>query len=234
MSFMRTPSVLPALLAALVASSLAAAQGAPARKADGPPRLAADKDGWKPLFDGKSLAGWKPTGFAGAGEVKVEKSFRDGPPAIVLGAGERLSGFNWTGEVPRTNYELSLEAMKIQGNDFMCGLTFPVGESHATLILGGWGGGVVGISSIDTLDASENATTRYMDFPADRWRRVRLRVTPAKIEAWLDDKQVIDQEITGKKIGLRPGDIRLSVPLGIATYQTSAAYRAIRLRALPE
>lgn len=193
---------------------------------------APDKDGWKPLFDGKSLAGWRHTAFAGAADVRVEKAFRGGAPAIVVEAGESLNGFNWTEKAPKTRYEISLEAMKIQGNDFMCGLTFPVGDAHATLILGGWGGRVVGISSIDGSDASENFTTRQMDFVKDRWYAVRVRVTPEKIEAWLDDKSIIDQEITGKKVSLRRGDISLSVPIGIATYQTSAAFRSIRIRTL--
>ncbi len=188
---------------------------------------------WKPLFDGKSLAGWERTGFAGGGEVTVDPTFRGGRPAIVVGAGSTLSGFHYKGEVPRTNYEVSLEALKIQGGDFSCGLTFPVGDSHASLILGGWGGAVVGISSIDGRDASENETTKYLSFPPDRWYRVRLRVTPGKLEAWLDDRQIVDQELEGRRIGLRPGDIGLQVPLGISTFQTSAAYREIRLRRLP-
>lgn len=216
---------------------LAALTGAPVLLLGAPvlgEGAAADRDGWKPLFNGRSLEGWKPTGFAGAGEVRVEKSFRNGPAAIVVEAGERLGGLHWTGEVPRTNYEIALETLKIQGDDFMCALTFPVGDSHATLVLGGWGGGVVGISSIDNSDASENPTTRFMSFSRDRWYKVRLRVTPKKIEAWLDDKPIIDQEITGKKISLRPGDISQQVPLGLATYQTSAAYREIRLRKLKD
>lgn len=192
----------------------------------------ADEKGWKPLWDGKTLDGWKRTEFAGGGEVKVEKSFRNGPAAIVVSAGESLSGLNWTKDAPRTNYEISLEAMKIEGRDFMCALTFPVGESHATLVLGGWGGPVTGISSIDNSDASENATTQYLDYVKDRWYKVRLRVTPEKLEAWLDDKQIVNQEIKGHKISLRPGSISLQVPLGLCTYQTSAAYRAIKLRML--
>lgn len=192
----------------------------------------AEEKGWKPLFDGESLAGWKRTEFAGGGEVRVEKSFKGGPAAIVVDAGENLSGFNWTKDAPKTNYEITLEALKIQGNDFMCGLTFPVGDSHASLILGGWGGAVTGISSIDGSDASENQTTKQLDFFKDRWYKVRLRVTPDKLEAWLDEKQIVDQEIKGHKVSLRPGSISLSTPIGICTYQTSAAYRAIKLRTL--
>jgi len=196
------------------------------------PSTKADDKGWKPLFDGQTLAGWKRTEFAGGGEVRVEKSFRDGPPAIVVTAGATLSGFNWTKDAPKTNYEISLEALKIEGSDFMCGLTFPVGNSHATLILGGWGGPIAGISSIDNSDASENPTTKYLSFKKDRWYQVRLRVTPEKLEAWLDAEKIIDQEITGRKISLRPGSISMSTPIGISTFQTSAAYRAIKLRTL--
>ena len=194
----------------------------------------ADQKGWKPLWDGKSLDGWKRTAFAGGGEVRVDKSFGGGAPAIVVEAGDTLSGFNWTRDAPKTNYEIALEALKIEGNDFMCGLTFPVGDSHATLILGGWGGPVVGISSIDGSDASENPTTRYMTFAKGRWYRVRLRVTPARLEAWLDDDKIVDQDIKDRKISLRPGSIDLSTPIGISTFRTSAAYRGIKLRTFKE
>lgn len=184
------------------------------------------------LFDGRSLGGWKRTDFRGGGAVHVDTKFRGGPPAIVVDAGSSLSGITWTKDAPTTNFEVTLEALKIEGSDFMCGLTFPVGSSHATLILGGWGGYVMGISSIDGNDASENDTTRSMSFAKDRWYAIRMRVTPAKLETWLDGRKIVDEDITGKKIGLRFGEISKSVPLGIATYQTSAAYRSIKLHRL--
>src|SRR5262249_41625376 len=122
------------LLAMLVGLSLplpvTATDSGPAGRASDPPSPgAADPEGRTRLFDGKSLGSWKRTGFAGGGEVRVEKSFRGGPPAVVVEAGSALSGFHWTREAPRTNYEVALEAMKIQGDDFMCGLTFPVNDS---------------------------------------------------------------------------------------------------------
>jgi hypothetical protein len=98
------------------------------------------------------------------------------------------------------------------------------------LILGGWGGGVVGLSSIDGMDASENETTRSLYFPTEHWFHVLLRVTPAKIEAWLDDKKIIDAPIAGRKVSLRPGSIYLSEPLGVATYATTGAAKNIQLR----
>ena len=187
---------------------------------------------WKNLFDGKSLAGWAQSGFEGESEVKVVNPFKNGRSAIIIEQGTTLSGITWTrgAVLPRVNYEIALEAMKLEGTDFFCGLTFPVGESACTLIVGGWGGMVVGLSSIDHADASENETTQGMEFDLNRWYRIRVRVTDKKIEAWIDDDLKFEVETQGRNIDLRPGDIQKSLPLGISTYMTRAAVRDIRLR----
>jgi hypothetical protein len=194
----------------------------------------ATREASQPLFDGTSLAGWKPSAFDTQGAVKVENPFRDGSGAIVLERTDYLSGITRSGggELPRTNYEISLEAMKLAGSDFFCGLTFPVGESACTFIVGGWGGMVVGLSCVDNNDASENETTQGMEFKPDRWYSIRVRVTPEKIEAWIDQEKMVDLEIAGRRIDLRFGDIRHSLPLGIAAFQTRAAFREIYLRRL--
>src|SRR6187397_1050193 len=96
-----------------------------------------------PLFDGKSLDGWKITPFGGEGEVTV----KDG--AIVMEMGNDMTGITWTKPFPKMDYEVSLEAMRVAGGDFFCGLTFPVNDKPCSLIIGGWGGGTVGLSSID-------------------------------------------------------------------------------------
>src|SRR5262249_2092771 len=116
---------------------------------------------------------------------------------------------------------------------FFCGLTFPVGDNPCTFIVGGWGGGVIGLSSIDGSDASENETTRYQEFESGKWHKVRVRVTEKKIEAWLDDKQVADVDTEGRRIGIRL-EVELSRPLGICSFATTAALRNIRLRELGE
>ncbi len=181
---------------------------------------------WQSLFDGKSLGQWKSTEFGGEGKVSVSNG------QINLEAGAVLTGITWKGPAfPKTNYEISLEAMKVDGSDFFCGLTFPVGESHCSLIVGGWGGGIVGLSSLDGLDASENETTQVMDFPANRWYRIRVRVTRNKIEAWLGEKNIVDVVTTGKRISIR-SEVDESRPLGIAAYQTGAALRDIKYRIL--
>jgi len=179
----------------------------------------------KSLFDGKTLEGWKVTKFGGEGDVEV----KDG--TVVLGAGNPMTGITWTGEYPQMNYEISLEAMRVDGSDFFCGLTFPVGDDPCTMIVGGWGGGVVGLSSIDGSDASENETTRYQEFESGKWHKVRVRVTEKKIEAWLDEKQVADVDTEGRRIGIRL-EVELSRPLGICSFATTAALKNIRVREL--
>ena len=179
---------------------------------------------WKPLFDGKTLSNWKPTEFGGEGAVRVRSG------TIVLDRGSNMTGITWTGgPLPKTNYEISLEAMRLSGSDFFCGLTFPVGDSHCSFIVGGWGGGVVGLSSIDGRDASENETTQVMDFTDNRWYRVLVRVTPARIQSWIDNEEMVDVAIGGRRIGIR-WEVELSRPLGVATWLTSAALRDIKLR----
>lgn len=200
-----------------------------------PPAEAPDPTGWRPLFDGRSLAGWVPSGFDAEGPVRVEPAFRGGGPAILLGRGTTATGITWTRgpELPRQNYEIELEAMRVEGGDFFCGLTFPVGREACTLVVGGWGGTVVGISRVDRVDAAENETAREMEFADGRWYRIRLQVTPERLRAWIDDAPVVDLALAGKALSLRPGPTHRSLPLGVATYMTTGAIRGLRLRALP-
>ncbi len=181
--------------------------------------------GWKPLFDGRSLDGWKPTPFGGEGEVTVA----DG--AIAIARGSEMSGITWTKDVPRQDYEIALEARRVDGFDFFCGLTFPVGDDACSFIVGGWGGAVVGLSSIDGADASSNDTTSIRSFKNGRWYAVRVKVTPARIECFIDDERVVDQPLAGRTLSIRD-EVVPSKPLGIATYATEAEVRGIRWRPL--
>ena len=147
--------------------------------------------------------------------------------------GNDMTGITWKGPLIRTNYEITLEAMRISGSDFFCGLTFPVGENPCSLILGGWGGSLCGLSNIDYYDAANNETTTFTSFENDKWYKVRLRVRPDRIEAWLDDEEIVNIEITGRKIDIR-AEVDLSQPLGIATWQTGGAVRNILIRPLED
>src|SRR5262249_11351743 len=94
----------------------------PVNSADNDTAKAAKDKGpeWNYLFDGKTLSGWEVTDFGGQGDVEV----KDG--AIVLEIGSDMTGVTWKRDFPRVNYEVSLEAKRINGNDFFCGVVFPV------------------------------------------------------------------------------------------------------------
>lgn len=186
----------------------------------------ADKDGWKPLFNGKDLDGWKVTNFGGEGEVYVE----DGD--VVISQGADLSGVHTEQEIPRSNYEVQFEAQRQAGSDFFAGLTFPVKDSHCSLILGGWGGGVCGISSLNGMDASENETTSYQAFDKGKWYKVRIVVRDNHLNAWLDDKSIVDVDTTDMRIGTR-FEVERSKPFGFSTYATTGRLRNARIRPLP-
>jgi hypothetical protein len=178
---------------------------------------------WQSLFDGKSLGDWQETPFAGRGQVRIENG------NIVLGNGA-MTGIRWTGPFPISNYEIRLEAERLEGHDFFAGITFPVQNSFCTWINGGWGGRLVGLSSLDGNDASENETMRLQDFVKGQWYTFLLRVTDERIQAWIGNDPMVDVFLEGRKIGLRPGQIGLSTPLGVSSYSTTSGLRNLEYR----
>jgi hypothetical protein len=179
----------------------------------------------KVLFDGQSLENWEITDFAGHGDVGL-----DGNGSAVLEFGIALTGMHWIGdELPRVNYEIHWQAKKIMGTDFFGSLTFPYLKNHATLILGGWGGALVGISSIDGFDASENETATAHLFKQNQWYSCCLRVTASHFKFWVDQEKLIDVEVIDRDISMRSGEIEMSTPLGFSTYDTTGHIRNVRL-----
>jgi hypothetical protein len=178
------------------------------------------------LFDGKSLSGWKKTDFINSGEIKV----KDG--MIVISPGRAMSGITSTrSDLLTSNYELRYEAMRLEGRDFFAAATFPVGKSYITLVNGGWGGGVTGLSSLDGMDASENETTHSIRYQDKTWYRFRVRVTEKMIRCWIDDKEIIAVNHQNRRVGTRI-ESRRNQPLGFATWESSGALRRIEIRPL--
>jgi len=177
----------------------------------------------KLLFNGVSLDHWEVIEYKGHGDITISDS------SIIISKGEIMSGIRWTEDFPKNNYEVTLYARRIEGNDFFCGLTFPVKDSFLTLVLGGWGGPVTGLSCIDGADAAHNETQTIFYYGNGWWWSVRLRVTDEKVEAWIEEEKFVDFTIGDSKLSLR-AEVEPSVPFGFTTYKTTGALRDIKLR----
>lgn len=195
--------------------------------------------------------GWKAIEFGGEGDVKAA----DG--VIKMGYGDPITGVRWTGPMepieghnqddakdepsestksklpvlPRDNYELRWECRRDSGFDFLCAFTFPVGEQRASLVMGGWGGGITGISSIDGADASDNQTTMFKAFDNDKWYSARVRVDTQKITVWVDDTELFDHPREGHEFDIR-FEMDPCLPLGIANFECDSRIRKIQMRRL--
>ena len=143
-----------------------------------------------------------------------------------------MTGVCWIGDsLPVNNYVICYEARRIDGRDIFAALTFPYGETAASLIFGGWGGIVNGLSSIGGYDASENETTQHFGYRNDQWYPVKLRVTTDSIRAVVGHEQIVDIATAGKDIHLR-SEI-LDTGLTFWTYDSAGEIRNIRIKALP-
>lgn len=185
---------------------------------------------WRALFNGSDLGGW---GVAERGDFALHGKVTVSDGVLRLAAGDPMTGVGWNRDFLDMGYEIAVDAMREEGEDFFCGLTFPVGKTHCTLIAGGWRGNVVGLSNVDDLHAAENETSTTVHFRTGEWYRIRLRVTDEKIQAWIDGKPVIDLTHKDRKLSIWPQQEPLR-PLGIATYYTTARLRNIQYRKLPE
>lgn len=168
---------------------------------------------------------WAMADFSGSAGIHVLNDI------LIIETGNDMSGVLWQGDVPKMDYEITLDAMRLSGNDFFCGLTAPWGESSFSLIVGGWGGTCIGISSLDWLDAYNNETARFRSLESHRWYPVKLRATGGRIQAWVDKEQLVDVEVGDRDVDIR-WEMAPVQPLGIATWRTTGAFRKFRLTPL--
>lgn len=181
------------------------------------------------------LSNWDKLVFGADGDIFIEEN------VLHMDMGGPLTGIVYNGDPAELlgptleNYEITFEAQRLQGMDFFVGLSFPVGtDGHVTLILGGWGGGLVGLSNLDHADASMNPTTQLMQFESDRWYTVRVQVTTDAIRVWLDGDQVIDVNRADHTDYTLRGEVMITEPIGLCCYQTHAAYRGLRVRPISQ
>ena len=170
---------------------------------------------------------WEPAGIPEQGKIALAEG------ELSLEAGGPMTGARFAAwgelELGDRPYTISYAARRLEGEDFFGTVTFPVPGRGASVsfVLGGWGGSVMGISSIDFSDANENSTRGEHRFSSGNWYRVRLTVTPDLIEARLDERLVVSTAIKGRQIGLRPGFIDHCLPFGFASYGTFARIKDV-------
>jgi WD40 repeat protein len=201
---------------------------AEAPEAGPPPELPSRPGEWGALFDGKSLSGWRVIQegmFARRGSIRIA----DG--GLVLERGSPRTGIAWTGRFPTSDYELALEARREPESESLCDLLFPVGSTLCAMNVGAWGMNIVGLSRVDGREALDNYTCTRKDIEAARWYRLRLQVTAARVEAWVDDEKLIDLPREAAHLTPDPALYPLK-PLGVGTWQSKSTFRNLRLRRL--
>jgi hypothetical protein len=186
-----------------------------------------------PLLGGGLDAGWAAAGIPEEGPVAVKAG------VLRIGAGLPMTGARFAGDwealdLPCIDYALTFEARRVDGQDFFATCTFPVGaiDHCVSLVAGGWGGGLVGISNIDHLDASENTTRGEMSFDNGQWYRFRIEVREDDLQVWINGAPMVNVSIKGRHLSLRSGDIDRCAPLGFATWRTTGEIRAVALQRL--
>lgn len=166
--------------------------------------------------------------FVADEQTTAEQAAEDQGLLLKIAAGRPGSGVNYRGPVPRIDYRIAVEARRTAGEDFFYGLTFPIHDQHASLIIGGWSGGVTGISNLNDYSAVENSTTGYQPFENNRWYAIELEVTSKKIRAWIDKKSILEIQTDAYQYSVWPQQASM-IPLGIATWKTAAEIRKLLL-----
>ncbi|MBM4039604.1 MAG: DUF1080 domain-containing protein, partial [Planctomycetes bacterium] len=184
---------------------------------------------WVSLFDGKTLDGWKVVadrGYAKHGRVEAQNG------ELLLGTGAPVTGIAWTRDLPSLDYEVAFEVMCLAGGNNWCNFTFPVGASGCSFCFLGIGDGLTGLDQVEGAPVTRNVTTKKMAFERNRWYRVKLRVTRAAVQAWVDDAEVVTLQLRDHAVNVYDdywGPLR---PLGVANWESTTALRNLRLRRL--
>lgn len=176
------------------------------------------------LIPQEGLSGWEQTDFYKPGKVQIASG------VLSLGRGNPMTGVTTSRkDLPATDFEISFEARRLDGDDFFAALTFPVGTGFLTFVNGGWSGNITGLSSIDGADASENETSCLIKFENEVWYQMKVRVQAEQVQCFVNDKKVVDFDGTGRSLKTRV-ESRPSQPLGFACFDCSSEIRNAILR----
>jgi hypothetical protein len=184
------------------------------------------------LLSGDLASSWASAGIEGDVGFEIASEELNQPASRPM-SGARFE--RWREQkMPVVDYTIEYEAMRVEGTDFFGTVTFPVRslETCASLVVGGWGGALVGISCIDTYDASENTTRSEQKIENGKWYHFRIEVRAEEIKVWMDGRIVVNTSISGRKVSLRSGDIGKCAPFGFATYLSTGKVRGVLITKL--
>ena len=227
-------------VAACVPSQLSLAQRAPSAAVTG--LTAAERTaGWKPLFDGRSLAGWQNYHLTGKA-----KGWR-----AVNGTLERVGkGGDLVTRGTYANFELALDWKIWPGGN--SGILYRIDDAgEATYVTGPEmqvlddAGHADGRSPLTSAGADYGlyAAPAGVVHPAGQWNSARLLVNGNHVEHWLNGKKVVEYELASRdweakvqasKFKAWPGYGRAKRGrIGLQDHGDRVAYRHIRIRVLP-
>lgn len=166
---------------------------------------------------------FRPFVFGGDGAMRATSS------ELVLEPGAPLTGGTFAVELPRDGYEVAFRAARLSGIDFFCGLTFPTARGELTLVLGGWGGTVCGLSSLDGEDASSNDTRTLRHFKTGVDAAVRVRVDGDDVRVYVDDQPFLAASLRDREVNVR-AEVEPCRPFGFCCYLTTARIADLRWR----
>ena len=83
---------------------------------------------------------------------------------------------------------------------------------------------MVGISSIDGNDASENETASYRNFKNGQWYEFKVRVDAKNITVWIDKEQILEVPRGERKFSVR-AEVMRSRPLGYCVFQSKVTVK---------
>ena len=237
-----------ALVAALALGARAAAPAAPTAPASAPPALTAEEKaaGWRLLFDGHSLAGWRRYGQPATAAIGPGWKAADGLLQKVAGikSGDIITAQTFD------NFELSWEwRIEKEGNN---GVKYFVTEKRP-----GAPGHEYQMIDDDApkwakLHAESKTASFYEVLPpaADRplnppgqWNRSHIVVRGSVVEHWLNDRKVLTYELGSAAVraGIAKSKFAKYPDFGekirghimLTDHGDAAWFRAIKIRELP-
>jgi len=180
------------------------------------------------LFDGTKLDGWRVLDPRPPSRLRGP-SVRLGGGRLVLDGGKRAAGIAWTGPLLRENYELAVEAMRIERDGAFLAIVFPVGDASCALVVGGPPG--TGLDTIDGQPLPRNPTRRDTWFDSGRLYKISIRVTRTRVAVRVDQNTLLEMPRAGHDF-TTPEWCSDFKPLGLLNWRTAAAVRSVRMRRL--